>query len=169
MLSRSIEKLEDGTYYADKIGMFYRDAEEARNITFYADPDSMYTLMHAAVARMASFGLSDEDKKNPEKRKQQNLAKLIKVAVKGVLLMYGEQILDVLYGNANHPKPQKGDDILDWYTNQFTIAGISELMKHDIVLYGTSDESNPNTLEVRRILTRPVAATDSSAGDGPVG
>lgn len=168
-LNRSIEKLEDGTYYADKIGMFYRDADEARNITFYADPDSMYTLVHDAIAKMANLGLSAEDKKDPEKRKQNNLAKLIKVAVKGMLLMYGEQILDVLYGNANHPKPQKGDDILDFYTNQFTIAGISDLMKRDLVLYGRTDESDQTIIEVRSIITRPVAAPDSSAGAGPVG
>lgn len=164
MLSRSVEKLEDGTYYADKIGMFYRDADEARNITFYADPDSMYTLVHDAIAKMANLGLSAEDKKDPEKRKQNNLAKLIKVAVKGMLLMYGEQILDVLYGNANHPKPQKGDDILDFYTNQFTIAGISDLMKRDLVLYGRTDESDQTIIEVRSIITRPVAAPDDTPG-----
>jgi hypothetical protein len=56
-----------------------------------------------------------------------NMARLIRTAVKGVLMMYGDKILTLLMGK-DHPKPAKKDDIVEWYSKMFA----------KLLLYGAS-------------------------------
>ena len=170
MTERSIEKTAEGVAYANKIGMFYRDTAEGKNIALYYDPDGLYALIHPALERMLQAGVSKEipEGMTPETfAMRKRLAKLLRSTIDGLLLMGGDLLLNVLVG-PGHPKPQKGDDRLDWYMDVFTRLGISYLMQNDVVLYGktVANESDQSVIEVHRVLTRPVAATDSSAGDG---
>lgn len=159
---RTIQKADDGSVFSDKITLEYTDLDGKKNISFYCDPDGLYLLVHTAIQKMASMGI---DAKNPEAAKRNRLSALIKVAIKGMLLMYGQQLLDELFNTKNHPRPAKGDDLLDWYTDMFTKIGISYLMKTETVLSGhvirESDERN--FIGISSVDTRPVSVESNAA------
>lgn len=73
--------------------------------------------------------------------------------------MYGTQLLDELFNTKNHPRPSKGDDILDWYTDIFTKVGISYLMKTETVLSGhvIRESEHERIVGVTSVDTRPVS------------
>lgn len=56
-------------------------------------------------------------------------ALLIKVAVKGVFLMYGDKILEEIFKSKDHPRPGKTDDLVEWYIDMFTQILILQALK----------------------------------------
>jgi hypothetical protein len=150
MIERQVELAPDGSTFGDRVIILY-EGQDGRSITFSCDPDGLYDLLHAAIVRMSQGGVND----NPERKR---LAALMKVTIKGALLVYGNRILDELFLTKDHPRPQKGDDLLGWYTDIFTKVGIGYLMKADTVLTGnTINESERETfIEVIRVSTRPI-------------
>jgi hypothetical protein len=156
---RTILIADDGSGYSDQVTIVYEDAN-GLNALYLCNADSMYSIVHAALQKMATMGVRDTSEQGA---KRQGLAKLVRVAIKGMLIMYGNQILDELFATKDHPRPQKGDDLLDWYTDMFTKIGISYLMKNDTVLQGKTIRHDDETrvVAVDTVFTRPVAAPET--------
>lgn len=154
-----IEYLGDGVYCRHKIMMHYRDAD-GHDITFLSDPDTLYVLIHTAVVKMSNLGIGPG--MGVENVKHKRLAALIKVGIKGILMMYGEQILDALFNSTDHPRPEKGVDLLDWYNDMFTRIGITYAMKNDIILEGQF--VGKDTIEVVGVTARPVTPAVEATG-----
>ncbi len=146
-----IEHIEDGIYFRHKIMMLYKDAD-GHDIVFLSDPDNLYDLIHAAVVKMSNLGIEPGMDIKTVKRKR--LAALIKVGIKGLLMLYGEQILEVLFDSTDHPRPPKGVDLLDWYNDMFTRVGITYAMKNDVILQG--EFTGKDVVEIVQVTTRPV-------------
>jgi hypothetical protein len=79
-------------------------------------------------------------------------SKLIKAAVKGVLIIYGEKLLTQMLGK-DHPRPGKKDDIVEWYTDVFAKIAITLATKH---LYTVETEEDDTFTKVSRLTTIPV-------------
>lgn len=169
MIQREIKTIDGGGgVYSDQVTVFYQDQDQpGRSIVFHCNPDGLYSIIHTAVASMTSFGASSAAA-SPEEKEKTALAKLLKVAIKGLLLMYGPRILDAVFGSKDHPKPQKGDDLLEWYQDIFTKLGIAYLMKNDTVLTGRVVDGSIDqaVIGVGSITTRPVTASESQEGAG---
>lgn len=68
-----------------------------------------------------------------EDKKQQQITLMMKTALKGVLTLYGDTLLTMLYG-ANHIKPPtKCPDIIAWYTT-LIIERLLELIQEEVFL-----------------------------------
>lgn len=160
MIERLVEVAPDGSTYGDKVVAVF---EGQKRIVFFFDPDGLYGVFHAAFVKFSQGGIDEkvpglgETPEMAQSRKQ--LTRLMRVAVKGVLMMYGDKILTVLMGK-DHPKPQKGQDLLDWYTDMFTRIGIGYLMKSDTVFTGeiVEDHEHESLIAVNEVTTRPIPA-----------
>lgn len=117
-------------------------------------PDVLYGTVHKAVAAFMSGGNGQDDK----------LVALVRVAVKGVLLMYGDKILDSIFKSKNHPRPGKKDDLIEWYTDLFTKIGIAMWMKNETYLEGritvceVSHDHTECAVQIDTISTGPIAS-----------
>lgn len=163
MMEREIITTDYGTTYSNQVTIIYEDQEKPdRQLILHCNPDGLYAMIHQGVVAMSTFGTGD----TPENRDKNALAKLIKVAVKGILLMYGSRILDVILGK-DHPKLEKGQDILDWYQDIFTRIGISFLMKNDTILRGriVNGSVEQVAIGIDSISSRPVT-TPGESGTG---
>lgn len=80
-------------------------------------------------------------------------AALMKVAIKGIFLAYGDKILEQIFKSKTYPKPQKGDDLVEWYIDLFTQILISQAMKQEYTV-----EVN-ETSEIVGCTARPVSET----------
>jgi hypothetical protein len=158
MIERQVELAPDGSTFGDRVIVVY-EGQDGRKITYDFDPDGLYTVIHEGIVRMSGGGATDN-------QQRKNLARLMKVAIKGMLIMYGNQILDELFLTKDHPKPQKGDDLIEWYQDIFTKVGIGYLMKSDTVLSGyTVDENERETIvKIVRVSTRPIPLPASVEG-----
>jgi hypothetical protein len=162
---RTILTADDGSGYSDKVTIVYED-KDGLDVTLLCDPDAMYAILHMAIVKMSSTEIPKEcpPGANPEIfAVQKAVAKLMRVGVKGLLMMYGDMLLTVAFGSKQHPKPAKGDDLLDWYTDMFTKIGLSHLMKKDTVLQGKTIRHDDETriVAVDTVFTRPVAAPET--------
>lgn len=91
---------------------------------------------------------------------QGRLSALVRTGVKGVLLMYGDKILDSLFRSKDHPKPGKGDDLVEWYTDMFTKVCIASMVKSKTHLIGV--HTSEPVLRITKIYSR--SDTDHPAG-----
>ena len=73
------------------------------------------------------------------------MSKLMKTAVKGILIMYGDKLLTVMLGK-DHEKPSKGVDIVEWYTQQFAKVALAMAAKSVYVL--TIESKNDDFSEI---------------------
>lgn len=80
------------------------------NLNLYLNIDTFYPFVHAWLAKMMTPG--NDSPENVQ------MSKLIKTAVKGVLIMYGDKLLTQMLGK-DHIKPGKGVDVVEWYTDVF--------------------------------------------------
>lgn len=103
-----------------------------------------YGLLRSQIVK---FSYPAEDK-NPAARQ---LASMLKVAIKGVLMMYGSKILDVFIGS-DHPRPGKKDDLVDWYTDVFARIGVLKATKHVLLLQGVR---RGDTIQIFATGSRP--------------
>lgn len=163
-LERKIECAPDGSAYSNRVSIFYEDIN-GRRFTFDCDPDGLYGLMHRAIVQMMQGGATEDmpegmtlDMWNLRK----NLAKLMKVGIKGLLLMWGNDLLTVAFGTKEHPKPPKGVDLLEWYQDMFARIGIAYLMKNDTVLRGNivHEDEQQTLIAIHEITTRPITASE---------
>lgn len=96
------------------------------------DPDLTYSIFRAFLAGLLVT-------KETDNQEQKRLIQLVRAGVKGMLLMYGSQILNALFGSTNHPLPAKGDDLIEWYADMFCKVGIAAATRNIIVM-SASDE-----------------------------
>lgn len=153
-IERKIEKLEDGSYFATTVRASissYDDAVGWSHLHIDMNPNTLYDYIHEGIERMSGQKGSNENVA---------LAKLMKVAIRGLLLAYGNKLLDALLGK-EHPKPGKHDDLLPWYTDIFTKIAISYCMKNELTLIGRGLPTRevPIDIQVATISTRPVSPT----------
>lgn len=167
-LDRKIVTTEQGTAYSEQIGMFFTDLEEKKRISFYYNPDSLYALIFGYIQKFTT-----DPKEKPADVElatfmaRKRIAKLVRSAVDGVLLMAGDLIIETLTGSKDYPKKPKGVDRLEWYSELYARLGVSYLMQNDTHLYGVvkSDEVDNVVIEVTGIVTRPVTIqTDDNTG-----
>lgn len=83
-----------------------------------------------------------------------NMSKLMKTAVKGVLIMYGDKLLTIMIGK-DHPKPPKGSDIVEWYTNMFARIALAIASKQ-IYTVNVENEEQDGFTKVSGVLTIPL-------------
>ena len=160
MRERLIHTAHDGTPYADKVTVLYRESGILRAI-FEADPDMLYSLVHEGIVKMTAQEAKPQASDTSESYALRvRVAKLAKQALRGGLLMFGNDLLTVLYGSKEHEKPPKNVDLLDWYTDQFAKIGVAYLLKSDIFVDGKTLEADDETIlhEITSIATGPVAA-----------
>lgn len=163
---RKLHVAEDGSFYSAKVTLFFSEQDTGRELVFECDPDALYAIVHESLSKMAlaekQEGLQDEQS---ELRKR--IANTLKNVMRGALKVVGNDLLTILYRTKDHPKMPKlarGEDPLDWYTNQFTLLAISQLLKQDTFLTGKEDiQDDAHTFyEVVSVVTRPITAAQTS-------
>jgi hypothetical protein len=98
-------------------------------LNFVASPELIYEIVHSAILHI----LAGEN--NPDATQQQRaLVQLTKTTIKGALLMLGDKILTMMFGSKDHPRPNKQDDLIEWYSDIFAKMLISEAMKGTAIL-----------------------------------
>lgn len=158
---RELKTAEEGFIYSSECTVIVED-QSGQRIVMCCNPDGLYEMMHKSVVAMSTFGAGE----SPEDKKKKNLAKLVKTGVKGLLIAFGDQILDMMLG-PNHEKPGKGVDLLDWYQDLFTRIGISWLMRNDVVLRGrfVDGTTEQSFWRIDRVSTRSLSE-EIESGDG---
>src|SRR5207248_163721 len=101
-------------------------------------PDLLY--QHARTLIPQLLHLDGKDK----------TALMMKVAIKGIFLAYGDKILEQIFKSKEHPKPQKGDDIVEWYIDLFTQILISQALKSEYMVEVNADS------EIVGCISKPV-------------
>lgn len=154
-IERKIEQLEDGSYFASTVRASvdcYHEEYGWRHLHIDMSPDALYEYIHEGIERMSGQKGSNENAA---------LARLMKVAIRGMLLAYGSKLLDALLGK-DHPKPGKHDDLLSWYTDIFTKIAISYCMKNELTLIGKGlpADYEQTTVQIATIHTRPISPTE---------
>jgi hypothetical protein len=164
---RIIEQAPDGTYYStNAVSLLYLD-KDGLDITFYLDPNMLYFTVLRLISSMTQNQARGDE--HPETyATKEKLAKVMRAAVKGVLTMYGDQLLTLFYGSPEHPKPPrvKGLDIVQWYTEQFVQLFIANMMKTDLMLLGERTEEDINVISVNEVSTRPVTQKENISAEG---
>lgn len=117
-----------------------------QNSTYRIDANVAYVKIRGGIEKF--MGGSPADATTEAGR----LSSLVRVGVKGVLLMYGDKILDSIFGSKEHPRPGKKDDLVNWYTDMFTKVVLANLVKNVTILSGVKDESDTRITEIH---TRP--------------
>jgi hypothetical protein len=158
MIERTIERAEDGTFYSiDAVTIEYKNTCEEKSMLFFVNPNSLYSQIHDKLTELSGtkIVLTDNEEQNRLKRR---VVAVVRACIKGGLIAFGNDLLTLLYGTKQHEKPARGDDIVDWYMDQFTKIGIAYMMKSDIVLEGckTVDNEHKQVIQVTRCFTRPV-------------
>ena len=163
MKQRLLHTARDGSLYSDKVTLLYQDTENS-TLIFECDPDAMYFLIRDAMLRLARSSESEASNATDETASlRRRISKLAKSTLRGGLLVFGKDLLTLLYGTSEHenvPKDKKVD-ALDWYMDQFCKIGVSYLLKQDVFLTGRKvEEDGKNILyEIAGIATRPVTET----------
>lgn len=103
--------------------------EQASN--FVASPIMAYNVVHAGIMKILEGEKKPEDM-TPEKRR---LSQLMRTTVKGALMMFGDNILNMMFGSKDHPRPEKKDDIIEWYSDIFAKYLVAEATQHIAVFY----------------------------------
>jgi hypothetical protein len=155
---RTIETSEDGTAYAtDAITIFYRDASETKNTIFYIDPNVMYSLI-IDYMRKLSLGEKQQEEDTEKAALKKRVSALMRAGIKAGLLLWGNDLLTLLYGSKNHPKMEKKADVLEWYFDQFTRVGLAHMMRNDTIVYGkiVKEDGTHTIINVAGLYTRPV-------------
>jgi hypothetical protein len=158
MIERTIEQAEDGSYYAtNAVTLVYENREESFKQYFFINPDSLYSQVHDYLVTLSGSKIVETDDIEQNKLKKRMTA-LIRACIKGGLILWGYDLLTLLYGTKEHSKPGKKEDIVDWYMNEFTKITIAYMMKSDIIMQGitTSDNGDKITVQIDRCTTQPV-------------
>jgi hypothetical protein len=112
------------------------------------------TLLEPLTTRMITGMVSPVGNGTEESK---NLARLIRTAVKGLFMMYGDKILTMLVGK-DHAKPGKKDDVLEWYTQTFAMLLLQFAASQSYTIFtDVKDNSVGNIQIVREFVTVPVS------------
>lgn len=156
---RQVEIAPDGSTFGDRVVIVF-EGQAGRKITFNCDPDGLYDEVRSIMAKFSQVAPAEDPvDMSPEMNAlKKRISGLIKVAVKGILLAYGDSILTLAFRTKDHPRPHKGDDLIEWYTNMFARMGIGYLMKKDTVLTGKTvqEDEHETLITVDHVSTRPI-------------
>lgn len=108
---------------------------------YLLSPDLLYSHARSLIPKLLKLDGTDRT------------AALMKVAIKGIFLAYGDKILEQIFKSKEHPKPAKGDDLVEWYIDLFTQILILQAQKSEYTV-----EVN-ETSEIIGCTTRPVPET----------
>ncbi len=144
-MGRNLYKQQDGTIFGDKIQLMLL-AEDGYSVTMTMEPDTLYHPLLTAVTRMKKGGDASAQK----------LAGLLRVTLKGALLLYGDKVLELFYGTQQHPTLAKGEDVIDFYGDQFVRLLLTWLVKQDIIVEGRVLEGEDNAVAIERLLVTPL-------------
>lgn len=125
-----------------------------------ASPDLFYQIIADGIKK---FLAGDKQATNEE---QKRLAQLARTTVKGALLMFGDKLLDGLYGSKNHPKPQKGDDIIEWYSMMFAKVALAGATQGILRIEVRDDGQNYLIASEVRTLALPEGTGQGSGSEG---
>lgn len=150
---------ENGVVWSDTVLVTY---EGEKRVTFFCSADTLYAITKGTYEKL----LQKKPASDEAAKKQNLLAKLIKVGIRGLLIAYGDDILDLFFGKENHPKPGKKDDLIEWYTDMFFRYVVSEGMKNDIVIEGIQQEDESGTLiSVSGLIARSLGSSQETSGE----
>ena len=150
-----IHTADDGTLYRENVTVLYNDS-----MVFEANPDMLYSLISHGIRSMAMQETKPAQGESVETLNlRTRVSKLAKQALRGGLLMFGNDLLTLLYGTKEHAKLPKGEDSLDWYTDQFAKIGVAYLLKQELILNGQEVMRENATIfySVESLVARPVA------------
>ncbi len=142
----------DGIVFSDKAELrIVGDDEYTLSMTI--EPDMLYHPMMHAINNF----------KTGEDAKAKRLAGLLKVALKGGLLMYGDQLLKLFYGDSPTPSLTRGEDIFHFYSDQFVRLLLTWLVKQDIVVVGIRQDDS--SYAIAKLVVSELKDTPKSQGD----
>jgi hypothetical protein len=128
-----------------KIQLNTPKGEGIEEVSLYIPVNTLYASFHTWLHKLMQPG-------NAQPEVIQT-SKLIKAAVKGVLIVYGDKLLSQMIGK-DHPRPGKNDDIVEWYTDMFAKIAITLATKN---IYTVETEVDNDTFtKVSRVTTIPV-------------
>lgn len=152
-----IKLTDEGIPYKEYIALYVIHDEEDGDYTYRtykADPQVVYAQVRGLMDKFLGVDQTGDPARV-------NLGRLLRTAVKGVLILYGSDILDGLYGSKDHPKPDKKQDLLAFYADQFTQVALAQLLRLEVVLDGKLEAFYPRAYKISRLSTRPYAAPES--------
>ncbi len=98
---------------------------------YTVDPSEVYNLAASGIHKQLAGEITED---MPEVEK--NVVRLTRATVKGAFIAFGGKILEIMFKSKNHPKPQKGDDIIEWYSNMFAQIAIAQATQGTLILRG---------------------------------
>jgi hypothetical protein len=142
----SNEKIVDTntTALSDKLQETHRN--DIKLISYDTDtqsPEGAYVSMDVLYPLVRSFIAGMMTPNNDGNIEAQQMSKLMKTAIKGILIMYGDKLLTIMIGR-DHEKPAKGVDLVEWYTNTFASIAL-RLASQRVYLLSVSKDGNDTT------------------------
>jgi hypothetical protein len=130
--------------------------KQGKQERYVASPELAYGLAKEAMTRMLEGGERPENKR---------LVQAMKTGIKGLLLMCGDSVLQAIFREGAVPKPQKGDDVLEWYADLLLKVAIGAATKGAILLEEEGEEDHER--EDYHVVTRlSTLSFTTSKGDG---
>jgi hypothetical protein len=128
------------------------------------DPEQLYYMLAAGICETLKGGSGAAEKISGNKE-QQRMAQLVQTSVKGALLMFGDKILDAIFHGKNHPKPEKGDDLIEWYALMFAKIGVASATKSVLHLTAEGGEyGQPEPITITQVCTVSLSESPGTSG-----
>lgn len=169
---RIIEQDTSGKWYAtNAITIIYEDMDGQHQV-FFLDPQGTYETVFNAMNKMsATQDVTDDAMPEDMRTLKRTLVKVMRSAVKGVLIAYGDNLLTMFYGTKDHPKPPKVKnlDLIQWYIDQFTRVAIAHMMRSEFIFSGQHIEVGSHVISVNQVTTRPIPGpNETETADGNI-
>jgi hypothetical protein len=119
---------------------------------FVVSPEELHNVVSSSMKKQFKI-----DPDAPEEEK--TLARVVRAAVKGALIAFGPKLLDLMFKSKDHPKPLKGDDIIEWYADMFGRVLIAGATQGKLILHGVK---NGTAIVIDEI--RPISSTERVEG-----
>lgn len=153
-MTRHIEQDERGNYYSTDAVSVYCYTNDDPPLTLIMSPDALYAHVYAGFKKVSQPApvVTETEEMNALRK---TLVSGMRTAVKGVLIMWGDQLLTLFYGSRNHPRPPKDKhlDLVDWYMQEFSKIAIAHAMRNDLHLVGARLD---NVITISTIYAKPV-------------
>jgi hypothetical protein len=131
---------------------------DCKEIPFIISPDELHKVISTGMKKQFKI-----DPDAPEEEK--TLARVVRAAVKGALIAFGPKLLDLMFKSKDHPKPGKGEDVIEWYADMFARVLIAGATQGKLYLHGVKTDEVVIIDEIR-----PIPTSESSTGaDGREG
>jgi len=99
---------------------------------FIVNPDELHKIVSLNMKKQFKI-----DENVPEEEK--TLVRVVRAAVKGALIAFGPKLLNLMFKSKEHPKPGKGDDVIEWYADMFAKTLIAGATQGKLILTGQRD------------------------------